>query len=98
MVKCTFDFSDVDAAFEEHFKQVKAEVNRVGQEAVAHAKANGSYRDISGRLRRSNRYNVTDKCDLELINDAPYAADVEARGKDVLSSAALFAEQQLNKR
>lgn len=96
MVKCTFDFSDVDAAFEEHIKLVKSEVDKVGKEAVAVAKNNGNYRDVTGMLRNSNRHVVTDKCNLELINDAPYAASVEARGKDVLSSAALFAEQRLN--
>lgn len=75
-------------------QEVEAKMREVGEEAVNYAVENGTYKDVTGRLRSSNRYRISDR-GLELYNTAPYAQDVEARGEDVLSGAALFAESKL---
>lgn len=97
MQKCTFkmDFSDVERKFSEFDNMVKSRVEAVGKEAVEYAVENGTYRDVTGHLRRSNRYSVDAKNNLNLRNETDYAEDVEARGEDVLSNAALFAEKRL---
>ena len=83
---------------EEFIEEVKASlvegIAQVGEEAVEYAKAHGNYQNRTGRLRSSNKY----KADIEgltLYNDAPYAENVEQKGYDVLSGAALFAEKRL---
>lgn len=68
----------------------------VGREAVRYAEENGNYRDVTGRLRASNDYEVSDK-GLKIVNTAPYAEDKEAEGFDVVSGAALFAERELKR-
>lgn len=68
---------------------------KVGREAVDYAVANGTYRNVTGRLRASNGYKSS-KDGLTLYNDAPYAKDIEARGEDVISGAALYAQKRLN--
>ena len=88
------DFSDVDDFLKECRKERLRQLRRIGEEAVRHAKENGDYHDVTGRLRASNRYEVSDK-GLKLVNDAPYAADVEARGKDVLAGAYVYARQRI---
>lgn len=75
--------------------KVKQRYEEVGKQAVEVAKETGSYHDVTGRLRASNKYEA-DKDHLTLYNDAPYAKEVESRGKIVLSSAILFAEAELN--
>lgn len=96
MPKSTFnsDFSDVNGYFKQARELVRREMERTGREAVAYAKEHGNYRDRTGVLRQANRYTVTEDV-LTLRNDTDYAADVEAKGYDVLSGAALFAEQRL---
>ena len=95
-----FDFSDVDSFFEQGYAEVKAVEEKVGKEAVDYAVKNGSYRNRTGTLRKSNKYSVTDE-GLELKNDAAspkgytYASNVESKGYEVLSGAALFAEKRL---
>jgi hypothetical protein len=69
---------------------------RIGEEAVNYAIEHGNYHDVTGRLRASNRYKATES-GLTLYNEAPYASDVESRGKDVLSGAALYAEDLLKR-
>lgn len=91
--KC--DFSDVAKAFDDFNRKVREEVEKTGKEAVNYAIENGSYHDVTGHLRASNRYEVKQNNSLVLVNDADYASDIEARGDDVLSGAYLFAEQQL---
>lgn len=76
--------------------KIRGRLDEVGREAVEIAKETGTYHDVTGRLRNSNRYRVENGRDLILYNDAPYAEDVEARGKVVLSTAALEAERMLN--
>ena len=74
---------------------VRRKLRRVGERAVEVARETGTYQDVTGRLRSSNKYRV-DGRDLVLYNDAPYAEDVEARGDVVLTTAALEAERMLN--
>lgn len=92
---CRFDFRDVRKALARFDDVVHAAVSEVGRQAVDYAVENGSYRDRTGNLRRSNRYEVDKRNNLRLYNEADYAQYVEAKGYDVISGAALFAEGKL---
>ncbi len=92
-----FDFSDVDAAFDEFYGEVKDAMIEVGEEAVQYAKDNGDYQDRTGTLRQSNEYEV-DETGLTLKNETEYASYVEAKEFDVLSGAALEAERILKEK
>lgn len=92
-----FDFSDVDAVFDEFKREVKDAMIEVGEEAVQYAKDNGDYQDITGTLRKSNEYEV-DETGLALKNETEYASFVEAKGFEVLSGAALEAERLLKEK
>lgn len=100
MAGVDFDFSDVNSFFEQGESEVKEVEEKVGKEAVDYAVRHGSYQNRTGTLRRSNKYSVTDE-GLELRNDAKssdgynYASNVESKGYEVLSGAALFAEKRL---
>ncbi|CDD32215.1 uncharacterized protein BN762_02338 [Bacteroides sp. CAG:714] len=100
MVGVDFDFSDVDSFFEQGENEVKEVEEKVGKEAVEYAVQHGSYQNRTGTLRKSNKYSVSDE-GLELKNDAKspkgynYASNVESKGYEVLSGAALFAEKRL---
>lgn len=95
-----FDFSDVDSFFNEGEWEVEKKIIDVGDEAVKYAEEHGNYQDHTLTLRTSNKYDV-DKDGLTLYNDAAspkgynYASNVESKGYDVLSGAALYAEKQL---
>lgn len=94
------DFSDVDKFFDEGEWEVEKKIIDVGDEAVKYAEEHGDYQDHTLTLRTSNKYDV-DKDGLTLYNDATspngyqYASNVESKGFDVLSGAALHAEKQL---
>lgn len=92
-----FDISDVDAAFDEFYEEVKGAMIEVGEEAVQYAKDNGDYQDITGTLRKSNEYEV-DETGLTMKNETEYASFVEAKGFEVLSGAALEAERLLKEK
>lgn len=92
---CKFDFSDVRPAFSKFNQQVREKVEEVGQDAVEYAIKNGNYHNVTGRARASNHYEVDDHNNLILYNDCGYADELEANGKDVIGSAAIFAEQKL---
>lgn len=92
-----FDFSDVDEFFREGMWEVQKEMIDVGEKAVRYAEENGSYQDHTLTLRTSNDYDV-DEDGLTLTNSAEYASYVEAKGYEVLSGAALYAESELKKR
>lgn len=92
-----FDFSDVDAFFDEGMSEVKSGMVEAGEMAVEYAKEHGDYQDQTGTLRRSNEYEV-DETGLTLKNEAEYASFVEAKEFDVLSGAALEAEKFLKER
>lgn len=89
-----FDFSDVEAFFQQGESEVVAKVSEIGEESVQYAKDNGTYKDRTGTLRQSND-SEADITGLMLKNEAEYASFVEAKGFEVLSSAALFAEKRL---
>lgn len=100
MGRVDFDFSDVNDFFEQGENEVKEVEEKVGKDAVEYAVQHGSYQDRTGTLRKSNKYSVSDE-GLELKNDAKspegynYASNVESKGYEVLSGAALFAEKRL---
>lgn len=93
---------DIDA-FDKELRRVADEIDErvrrrledVGRRAVEIAKETGTYRDVSGRLRASSKFRV-EGYDLVLLNDAPYAEEVEARGEVVLTTAALEAARMLD--
>lgn len=89
-----FDFSDVDGFFRQGTAEVKAVEEKVGKEAVDYAVKNGSYKNRTGNLRKSNKHSVGDD-GLELRNEAEYASFVESKGYEVLTGAALYAERRL---
>lgn len=91
---CKYDRTGVDSFFRSIYDRVERIQSEVGEQAVEYAVENGTYQDRTGRLRRSNRYR-SDREGLTLYNEAPYASDMESRGHDVISGAALFAEQKL---
>lgn len=76
--------------------KIRGRLDEVGKKAVEIAKETGTYHDVTGRLRSSNKFRVVNGRDLVLYNDAPYAEDVEARGEIVLTTAALEAERMLD--
>ena len=95
-----FDFSDVDSFFEQGESEIEEVEKKVGKEAVDYAVQHGSYQNRTGTLRKSNKYSVSDE-GLELKNNAKspegynYASNVESKGYEVLSGAALYAERRL---
>lgn len=101
MAVAEFDFSDVDQFFEDGKAEVKKAVEMVGAEADEYDVENGDYQDHTGTLRKSNRHEVDDDCNLTLVNDAEsdkgyaYASDVESKGFQVRSGGALYAEKIL---
>lgn len=98
-----FDFSDVDKFIEDGKWEVEKEMIDVGDEAVKYAEEHGGYEDHSLTLRTSNDYDV-DESGLTLKNEAAspkgyhYASNVESKGFEVLSGAALFAERKLKEK
>lgn len=90
----TCEYEGLDEFPHEVEEEIQIVMELVGEEAVEYAKANGDYRNITGNLRRSNKYKV-EKDGLTVYNDATYASDVESRGYEVISGAALFAEKRL---
>lgn len=89
-----FDFSSISSFFQELENEAIEAMNAVGKEAVEYAKENGSYRNRTGKLRASNKYEA-DSTGLAVKNTAEYASDVESRGYEVISGAALYAEKRL---
>ncbi len=94
-----FDFSDVDSWFDEEKSRVLAKEREIGEEAVQYAKDVKTYKDQTGTLRASNECTVNNE-GITLFNGAvspkgyQYASNVESKGFDVLSGAALHAEER----
>lgn len=76
--------------------EVRAYLENLGQRSVDYAKEHGSYKDVTGNLRASNKYEATDTV-LTVENTAEYASYVEARGYDVISGAKLYIRSELDK-
>lgn len=99
-IKAKADLADVYEQINKMSQTVKEECELTGKNAVDYAKQNHTYKNRTGTLERSNRYEADDT-GLTLINDAIspqghyYASNVEARGYDVLSAAALKAQNEL---
>lgn len=91
-VKC--EYEGLDSFMEEFMEEVVGKMEDVGEEAVEYAKANGNYQNRTGRLRSSNKFKA-EESGLTIYNDAEYASNVEQRGYEVLTGAALFAEKRL---
>lgn len=95
-----YDFSDVDEFFQKGMREVEQVEKARAQEAVDYAKQIGTYQDRTGTLRNSNKFEV-DESGITLYNDAQspqghnYASNVESKGYDVLSGAALYLEKKL---
>lgn len=95
-----FDFSDVDSFFREEKWNAQKKMIDIGDEAVRYAEEHGNYQDHTLTLRTSNDFDV-DEEGLLLKNEAEspkgynYASDVESKGYEVLSGAALYAEKRL---
>lgn len=96
-IKVSLDGLDLDAFMQEVEQEIVAEFAAVGEEAVAYAKEHGSYHDVTGRLRRSNKYKASLE-GLKIYNDAPYAQAVESKGYEVITGAALYAEKRLKEK
>lgn len=100
MVGVESDFSDVEGFFAEGEWEVQKKMIDVGEDAVRYAEEHGDYQDRTLTLRTSNKFDV-DEEGLTLYNDAKspkgynYASNVESKGYDVLSGAALYAEKKL---
>lgn len=90
-----FDISDLKNFKEKAEAEVLQEMDKVGKEAVQFAFDHGAYQNHTWKLRKSNEYEVS-KQGLKLKNETEYASYVEAKGFDVLSRAALYAERRLN--
>lgn len=89
-----YDFSDVSAFMDKGKWDVQKKMIDIGAEAKEYAEVHGSYQDRTLTLRTSNGYDVTDE-GLILSNSAEYASFVEAKGYEVLTGAALYAEKRL---
>ena len=76
-----FDFSDVDAAFDEFYEEAKEAMIEVGEDAVQYAKDNGDYQDHTGTLRKSNEYEV-DETGLTL-NLSSFSVNFNYQGRVV---------------
>ena len=91
------ELSGLEDFLSELEKEILNTMREVGEEAVEYAKENGTYHDVTGNLRRSNEYKVSES-GLTIYNTASYAESVEQRGYDVISGAALFAEKRLKEK
>ena len=54
----------------------------------------GDYHDYTGRLRRSN-FGEADEDGIRVGNTAPYASEVESRGRNVIDSGKLYIREKL---
>ena len=90
----TSDITGLESFMRELEDEIDRVVESVGREAVEYAVEHGTYQNRTYKLRSSNKHKV-EPDGLLLYNDAEYASNVEQKGYDVLSGAALFAEKRL---
>ena len=93
MGRITANIEALDEFISECESEIHQKLTELGEEGVAYAVENGEYHNVTGNLRRSNKYDV-DGTKLRLYNSAPYASEVEARGLDVISGAILYTEER----
>lgn len=90
VVSIKADFSDVDATFASFQRQVEAEMRIAGEKAVEANIEHGNYKNRTGLLRSSNKYEV-ESDGLVIENTAPYASFVQAKGFSVIDEGILAA-------
>lgn len=95
-IEVKFDIEDIMQGIDNYEHEVMEKMEDIAKDAVQVAKDTGTYHNVTGRLRASNKYKV-EKDSVTLFNDCPYAKDVEARGEIVLTSAMNYFEERLNK-
>lgn len=92
---------EIEEFFGKGLSEVEASMREAGEVAVDFNVKNGNYNNITFRLRRSNYFSIEKDGNvptaLVVGNSAPYASNVEARGRMVVSGGALHAESLLNK-
>lgn len=80
---------------------VEASLEEAGEAAVVENIASGDYNNVTGRLRRSNYYEIVRNggkvSGLKIGNSAPYASNVESRGRMVITDGVLLAHKMLSK-
>ncbi len=90
--------SEFNETLEELYSEVEAAMRSAGESAVEYNVENGDYNNITGRLRRSNYYEIRGgerPEELVIGNSAPYASMVEARGRMVITGGVLVALKEL---
>ena len=95
-VRARIDTKAIDKAISDFEQEIEKTMHNVGKRAVDYAIEHGEYHDVTGRLRQSNDYKVSDK-KLTIMNTAPYAEEVQNRGLDVIGGAVLFDQYELDK-
>lgn len=95
----TDDFlAEFDAQEAELRREIASQMQSDGQAGVDYAVKHGSYKNRTGKLRKSNTSLVSDNgqtIDLAMENTAEYASHVEAKGYDVLSGGFLETKKRL---
>lgn len=85
---------EIDAFIANGEKEVVDMLKGVAEEARRLNVEEGDYRDFTGRLRRSN-YGTADRNGIRVGNTAPYASEVESRGRNVIDSGKLYIREKL---
>ena len=92
-----YDFSDVEPTFEQHWKDVRFEVEKVAKQTIEWIRQNKTYNNITYRLVKGYRYEVEEYGSLRLWNIMYYAPYVEAKGLGKMGQGALLATSILQK-
>lgn len=86
--------SEIDAFLAKGEREVVDMMMAVAEEARRLNVEEGDYRDFTGRLRRSN-YGTADHGGIRVGNTAPYASEVESRGRNVIDSGKRYVIEKL---
>lgn len=86
--------SEIDAFIAAGEREVADMLKEVADNARRLNVEEGDYRDRTGRLRRSN-YGTADINGIRVGNTAPYASEVESRGRNVIDSGKLYVREKL---
>lgn len=85
----------IDEFIQEAENEVRDTLAEMGHTAVELNKQNGNYHNRTGKLRRSNYYEVKGNDTLTIGNKADYASKVSSRGYDVIDSGIQFLRKTL---
>lgn len=86
--------SEIDAFLAKGEREAVDMLKGVAEEARRLNVEEGDYRDFTGRLRRSN-YGTADRNGIRVGNTAPYASEVESRGRNVIDSGKRYVIEKL---